>query len=448
MRFAPDGEPPGPTLHYHIDDFAIAQSFGVALPGEMADLVDVTGAVYVADRLSRRHPDHADRYHPHWTRHIAIRLPLRNPARWSQPSLAERLRKLLWFLTDDVWHFEFVPRSVRPRVSETVRFLFSPPLLEPVTVALFSGGLDSLAGACRELLDHPAGSLVLVSGNTNPRIGALQERLTHGLKQKSQRHILPVEVQFGLRGRGGQYDKDEWTQRSRGFIFPVLGAVASLLAGTDHLAIYEPGIGAINLPYTEAQLGAQSTRATDPRTLAALSNLITLATGRQFEIRAPFLFATKAELCCSILELGLSDLATQTLSCDSVSLRVANHTHCGLCTSCLLRRQALDAVGLGDLDARCNIYLRDVMSTGLRFEKLHNLRAMDYQAAQLDWALHQAQSWRELSRMYPQLIEIVASLAGRGHGSMLIETQLISLYRRYSDEWARFRSRLPITPAA
>ncbi len=447
VRFAPEGDPLGPEQRYDVEDQAIARAFGLRLSPALADLVDLGLAVYVADRLARRRPAHADLYHPHWTRRIKVRLPLRDPVRWSAPDLRGKLVELLWFLTEDLWEFDFVPRTSRLRPSETMVPLLSVALQTPVTVALFSGGLDSFAGACSELLTQSSGTFVLVSSRTNSRVGAAQALLSHELRRKTPREVLPVVVGFGLKGRNGQYDEDEWTQRSRGFIYTILGAVATQLAGATELLVYEPGIGAINLPYTEAQLGAQSTRATDPRTLLGIARLVTLATGSALVIRSPFLFATKAELVESVVRLGLGHLAKNAISCDGVPLRVKGHTHCGLCTSCILRRQALDAAGLGHLDRQSGIYLHDVWAGGIRFEKLQHFRAMDYQADQLIWAVSQPEPWRELSRMYPQLIEIADTLASPSQPASDVEGQLVSLYRRYCDEWSRFRAQLPVVLA-
>ncbi len=445
VRFAVDGDQLGPDLRFTVNDYALATAFGVALHPALADIVDIAVAVYVVDRLAPRRPAHADRYHLYWTRHIRMQLPLRVPNLWINTELGRRLHRLLRSLTEDLWEFEFLTRSGRPRPSETMRTLLQTQPVEPVTVGLFSGGLDSLAGACRELLDPTGGTLFLISGRTNSRLGARQKVLSQQLCRKTHRDVRPLVIEFGLRDRGGKQGEDEPSQRSRGFIFPVLAAVAALLAGASEIQVYEPGIGAINLPYTDAQLGAQATRATDPRMLLALSEFVTMASGRPFSVRAPYLFATKAELCRSIAALGVSDLAIETVSCDNVSLRVKDHTHCGLCTSCLLRRQGLYGAGLGDLDRGCGIYKDDVLAgpSAVRFEKLYYLRAMDHQARKLEYALAMADPWQKLGRMYPQLVEIAFALAGTDRPLQAVESEIVDLYRRYCVEWADFRASIP-----
>lgn len=445
VRFAVEGDQLGPDLRFTVNDYALSRAIGLALPPELADLIDIAIAVYVVDRLAPRRPAHADLYHTHWTRRFQVRLPLRVPGPWINPELGGRLRRLLRSLTEDIWEFEFSTRSGGLRPSETMSPLLRTQPVEPVTVGLFSGGLDSLAGACHELLDPAGGTLFLVSGRTNLRLGARQDLLTQQLRLKTHRDVRPLVIEFGLRDRRGKQDGDEPSQRSRGFIFPLLAAVAAILAGASEIQVYEPGVGAINLPYTDAQLGAQATRATDPRTLFALSEFITMATGRPLSVRGPNLFATKAELCQSIPAMGVSDLAKETVSCDSVSLRVKDHTHCGLCTSCLLRRQGLHNAGLGDLDRGCNIYKDDVLAGpgAVRHEKLFYLRAMDHQERKLEHLLATMNPWQELGRAYPQLVEIAFTLDAAGQPRQTVGSQIVDLYRRYCAEWANFRTTIP-----
>jgi hypothetical protein len=78
--------------HYHVGDERITQAFGALLSPELADLVDVALAIYVADRLCRRRHREARAYDLNWTRRFYIRLPLRDPERPSIPKLSRRWR--------------------------------------------------------------------------------------------------------------------------------------------------------------------------------------------------------------------------------------------------------------------------------------------------------------------------------------------------------------------
>ena len=119
-----------------------------------------------------------------------------------------------------------------------------------MTTALFSGGLDSFIGVAEELEQRPCGSLVLFSATTNPRLGSRQRELVQDIRRLRGDNIIHVAVPLGLRDRDQIGGIDERTQRSRGFVFQVLGAVTALMAGAKELYVYENGVGAISLPYT------------------------------------------------------------------------------------------------------------------------------------------------------------------------------------------------------
>jgi len=448
--FGPDGQPHVVVdggrrslhNHYHVGDETITRAFGALLSPELADLVDVALAVYVADRLCPRRHREASAYDLNWTRRFYIRVPLRNPELWSQSSVTRALKQLLWFFTEDKWSFEFVPRTRGPRSTEIQAGLFPMNPASPVTAALFSGGLDSLAGLCAELADSQRDTFVLFAGSTNTEARAVQRRLIAEVRARFGREVILVTVPFGLRDRApGQHD--ESTQRSRGFVFMALGAVTAIEAGARGLAIYENGVGAINLPYTDGQLGAHSTRSVHPAALAAMADLVTLVTGRDFAFRLPFLFHTKGQVCARLADAGLGSLGSTANSCDGFPQRVPGHPHCGRCTSCLLRRQALWAARLHEVD-RDTHYIHDVLGDLARVpdRRLHKWRAMLHQVARLQGALNQDSPWRALSREYPQLVEVAAGEIATAMASSGAEERLVDLYRRYCDEWARFPAAL------
>lgn len=423
--------------HYHVGDERIARAFGSLLSPELADLVDVAVAVYVADRLCRRRCPEANAYDLQWTRRFYIRLPLRNPELWSQSSVTQSLKKVLWFLTEDKWSFEFVPRTRGHRVAEMQAGLFPMAPAPPVRVALFSGGLDSLAGLCAEIADYQQGSFVLLAGGTNTEARAVQRELINLVRSQFKRELIPVMVPFGLRDRApGQYS--ESTQRSRGFLFMAMGAVTAIEAGADELAIYENGVGAINLPYTDAQLGVHNTRAVHPAAVAAMADFVKLVTWRALQFRLPFLFQTKGQLCARLADTGLGFLGTMAMSCDGFPQRVPGHPHCGVCTSCLLRRQALWAAGMQEVDAESH-YRHDVLVDLARIpdRKLHKWKAMLHQVACIRRALRQDRPWQALSRAYPRLLEVSAGEVATTMAGSSATERLVALYRDYCDEWSR-----------
>jgi 7-cyano-7-deazaguanine synthase in queuosine biosynthesis len=447
IRFTEDGRAvtEGPMAavqldsSYVVDDVAMTRAFGSTLSPELADLVDLALAIYVSDRISRRRPRRADRSRLNWTRRFELTLPMRDTRCWRDEALYQQLHDVLWQLTEDDWHFHFIERRTQHRVARPQLALFPMPPTQPVTAALFSGGLDSLAGLYYELITHPRGSIVLFSVSTNDLVRSKQQQLARLVRERSARDIIPVNVPLTLSRGQRLYHDDEPSQRSRGFLFGVLGAVTAIMAGAESIACYENGVGAINLPYTSAQLGTHSSRSAHPGVLSRLSSVITKATGRPVALRSPFLFLTKGELCGLAAERGLAADLGDTVSCDGFPGRRFKEPHCGLCTSCLLRRQAVYAAGLHQFEA-ANQYTFDLVnpSRPVADDELRPLRMMLAQVDSLRRALTSMNPWRQLVSQYPELWEVEVNLQSQGQDPASIQRALTNLYRTYCDEWLYF----------
>jgi hypothetical protein len=118
-----------------------------------------------------------------WAGVFNLVVPVSERGRWSSVEVKRRLEQLLHFFTDDVWHFEFVERVGPRRPAESQGFLFVFDSSVPVRVALYSGGLDSFAGAAQAVCDFPDSALVFVSGVTNGRQRAAQRKQLNVLRK-------------------------------------------------------------------------------------------------------------------------------------------------------------------------------------------------------------------------------------------------------------------------
>ena len=434
------GTPVSIEGRYRIGDNRIEQSFGLSLPPVSADLVDIAMSVYAADRVSpRRVPARPDPYRLQWRRHLALRVPVREPERWSQPHLSDSLCALLESMTDDRWSVDFVRRHVAPRYEQGYLFPTRPP--RPVEVAPFSAGLDSLAGVAARLVSEPDLHVVTFAGGTNGRVVHRQRELIGALSRRFSPRVHPVEVPFGLIRDGQPYPDGEPTQRSRGFVFFVLAAVVAEQACADTVTIHENGVGALSLAYNRTQLGARTTRATHPLALLRLGRLLTEAFGHPFRIHNPSLYETKAAMCARLADAGLAGLAARSVSCDTFSsCRVPTTPQCGLCTSCLLRRQALHAAGLAPIDAESG-YRRDVTNPRdpLNERQLYDLHAMLDQVADLRACTEAPSPWNALTGLAPTLEQVRLALAdAEGRTIEEVADDLVALYRAYVREWDAF----------
>ncbi|MGB7251401.1 MAG: 7-cyano-7-deazaguanine synthase, partial [Phormidesmis sp.] len=161
-----------------------------------------------------------------------------------------------------------------------------------------------------------------------------------------------------------------------------------------------------------------------------------------FQVRNPFLFWTKAEMCQILAEEGKNDLVALTKSCDRPHRQ--QPIQCGYCSSCLLRRQALAASKIEDRTRYVichgkrpaddpSVYLRHMLA------QVHTLRclinASDFPSLQ----------WEALTQKFPVLDDIV------DRGSMAknlafddMRGRLIQLYRSYVTEWDDVESSLSV----
>jgi len=429
---------------FYINDEVIGSPFCQNLSPLLADWVDVALYSYLADRLSpRRDPKNPRRMYQ-WARRMNLRIPVRLPDVWREPRVAAAVVDVLRHFTDDEWHLEFVARRGGPRPSESQAYLFSAPPTGPVRVALYSGGLDSFAGAarqCAELSDH---SFVFVSGATNSRQRSAQREQVRALARQFGCEAVHVTVPFGINWRGQSHrGVEEVSQRTRGFLFSTLGAVTAIAAGASELYVYENGVGAINLPYDATQLGTFNARAVHPLSLLRMSEFAGLLTGGPFAFRNPFLFQTKGEMCRHPAVRALASCIPITFSCDGFPVQAKGKPQCGSCTSCLLRRLSLQAAGLSAYDP-ADQYICDLLSpdTKVSERQLQSLRAMEWQYHKISHRLSAKARWQSLVTEFSELQALASEFVERGvAGEAEVERSVLRLYTRYAAEWEKFSAR-------
>ncbi len=422
---------------FRLDDVPIAYGLGTMLTPRLSDLLDIAMAAYVTDRLR---PRRDGRSREGWSRRLPVRLAVRDLAFWRRAEVADVLLELLGWLTDDAWEFEFSANRAQARYAETQLPLFFD-LPEPQTrFGLYSGGLDSFLGAARDA--QAGGELVLVSATTSPAMRAVQTRTLSALRRAATGRLRGLQIPIGLRTDTierltGRREAPEPSQRTRGLVFLVLGAASALSAGARQLRVYENGVGAMNLPLTEAQYGAHNTRAMRPETMLKAGKLLTQVAECTFTIVNPSFPLTKAQLCAAVPET-LREIITDTVSCDTGLTHRGRQRLCGTCTSCLLRRQALRASGLVDTDdAQADLYRCDVLQVADPSDaRLRRLHYMLDQAAQFERALAAPDPGRALGAFFPDLRSIAAALRVQGHARC--EALISTLLQRYVAEWHEF----------
>ncbi|MEI9947713.1 MAG: 7-cyano-7-deazaguanine synthase [Pseudomonadota bacterium] len=305
---------------------------------QQRDLLRVMAAVLEADRLSPRRPRGGKRLERDlaWQRRLSLRIAVESPDRWKQA--IPQLSGLVSFMTDDAWLFDFDGFVKHHGEQQLLPFETTNETRE---VALFSGGLDSVAGALARSRLH-GGRLLAISACGNDVRGSAQKSALETLRSVGVSASW-LKLDHQLRGAGRPRSGMESSQRSRGLLFLAMGATAASQLEIATFAAYETGVGCINLPTSAAQVGAHGTRAMHPRTLSLFNDLVAVVLDKSVRVVAPFFLHTKGEL-CRLAASDLPALAAVTMSCDEGEGHKQNAMlHCGLCTSCLFRRIALGA---------------------------------------------------------------------------------------------------------
>jgi 7-cyano-7-deazaguanine synthase in queuosine biosynthesis len=340
---------------------------GLIVPSPARDLFTVAAAVYCADRVVPRPAE--------WTRNLVIEFPVTDGTRWHEVN--GRLTAALSFLSGDAWQFMPLATNTQRGALDGV----SSPADPVDAVCLFSGGLDSFAGAVDLLAEGQRVCLVgHYEGGQAPKT---QEHLSRRLAQRygEDRVVLRRLVLRPAPPSGDQQrplpDSRESSTRSRSLLFLAAGlAVAAGYGPKVPLYIPENGFIGINVPLTAARFGSFSTRTTHPYFMATLASCLA-GLGITNKVVNPFRLMTKGELVASSRDSEtMRALARVTLSCahpEASRYAEREQGNCGYCFPCLIRRGSLYHVGLDEPGD----YAFDVLR---EHEELMNERGSDFRA--------------------------------------------------------------------
>lgn len=312
------------------------------LPPRLDDLMLVAASVAYADRAITRRAARS------WRRELELVVPVQEVDFWGRPGVARSLTGVLGLLTGDGWTVRFAKRRVPLPFERQQTSLPFPG--RPAAVMPFSDGLDSLAVARLTAATQPDAGLILVTTGNLPDTD-LGWRVRH-LNGRYHR----VSVPFELAQRGSMEQLREQSYRSRGFVFGVMAGIAAHLLGAERAVVPESGQGALGPWLTPVGNETPDFRM-HPLYTDRLAAFLRLVLGQALRFEHPRLWSTKGETLAKLRAAGLDGGWSNTRSCARDARRVhrdGKHRQCGVCASCLLRRQSLMAA---DLDALQDRYL-------------------------------------------------------------------------------------------
>lgn len=286
------------------------------------DLLTIALTVVAADG------DHSRATSPDgWTREFELDIAVHDPSRWAPHS--DALAQALGFLTTDRWRLTFRAGGHAPEPPSR------PHFPDADSVALLSGGLDSLIGAI-DLADQ--GHSIFAISQTVRGDAEKQELFARTIGGG-----LP-HLQLNHNASTPRASK-ETSQRARSLIFlafAVLGATSTLAyqyQETIPLYICENGFIAVNPPLTLARIGSLSTRTAHPEFLARVQSILD-AVGLRVLIKNPYGEKTKGEMLVECTDQTLlAQLAPVSTSCGR--FQRFNYRHCGRCVPCQIRRASI-----------------------------------------------------------------------------------------------------------
>jgi hypothetical protein len=142
--------------------------------------LDVAAAVFYSDSdISRGGATRSD-MGTDWHRQLRLTIPVRRPQLWSQTDVLSALTSAVSFLTGDDFEFVFTKAEDTAGVAGFLNLDPSEGVFKADQVIMFSGGLDSFAGAL-ETLATTSGKVILVSHQSAPKVATRQRELAHYL---------------------------------------------------------------------------------------------------------------------------------------------------------------------------------------------------------------------------------------------------------------------------
>ncbi len=324
-------------------------------PAVISDLVEIAACVYGVDSAIPRGGLVDQALGERWRRRMHFEIPVRDPDLWNSTAVKSALVETLGFLSDDEYAFTFTPNEA-PRKFDGYLEFGGDESFHADQVILFSGGLDSLAGALDELIAHRK-SVALVSHQSSTKISRVQKQLVRELQARAtSSRILHVPVTAHLMTDSNK----EQTHRTRSFFFAALGMATAHMFGLDRLRFYENGVISLNLPPVGQVVGARATRTTHPQTLAGFGRLFTAIFERAVRVENPYIWKTKRDVLDVIAQHDAADLIRTAHSCAHVYEKSRMTPHCGRCSQCIDRRFAVLAAGLAAHDPE-EAYAVDLM---------------------------------------------------------------------------------------
>src|SRR5262249_6127949 len=154
---------------------------------------------------------------------------------------------------------------------------------------LFSGGLDSLAGAARQAIKQGR-RLLLVNHRGPSKVEPALLALHEGIALHRPR-VRPALLR--VRADKASAATRDSNQPARSFLYAALGAAVATSVGLNSCSFYENGVTSLNPPPAGQVVGSRASRSTHPAFLRHAGAFLSALLGTMFVLESPFLWLTK-----------------------------------------------------------------------------------------------------------------------------------------------------------
>lgn len=333
------------------------------------DLLNIAGYLFAADRKIKRGSPSAQEYHS-WSRHIVLHIGVIDYAFWVRPDIQKVLTDALEFMTgDSKYEFSFYQSGEDFPSSIFDNDNFNMQKEDQLKVLLFSGGIDSLAGAIESLQTNNS-HVCLVSHRSGQKTTiSVQNKLFNLLQQTYPGRVSHYKFECGLSNESSA----EESQRTRSFLYTSTAFVVAEAYGQKEIYVQENGMTSLNFAETQDLMNARSSRTTHPKTLALLGSLFSAIAEEPFAIKNNFFDKTKTDVIKVLKKYEHSELFMNSISCSSTRDNTSSKSHCGKCSQCVDRRFASFSAEIDKWDDQNNYdfdFLKDSLTDDLVLKTL------------------------------------------------------------------------------
>ncbi|MGY0694089.1 7-cyano-7-deazaguanine synthase [Virgibacillus sp. FSP13] len=279
------------------------------------DLVTIMGSIYCADIYLSKVGNKP--------REIDLKIPLFQSNLWE--NTRREIEELVNWVSGDEFKISFCENKLNPfeSISLPINFNFD--------TTLFSGGLDSLAGA---FVNYKKG----INSDYIGFINKAEEGTRQKKVAKFYRKKFSAESKVQLVDKPN-LSKSNYTQATRSLLYIALAVANSQFNNSHEVYLYENGILSLNPEIS----GRFTTKTTHPKTIHKYS-IILYKQGFDVKINHPFMFETKGQIIDN-MDKDFKSQIQYTFTCGQ------GRTHperihkgqCGICIPCLLRKISIAA---------------------------------------------------------------------------------------------------------